>query len=256
MKTIEEKINYEKIVNFLIFVCLILGVIAVFFWGWTFIDTYISKDDRGEFGDKFGAINTLFSGLAFAGLTYTVILQSRALGIQREDLKETKDEMRLQRFENTFFNLISLHYKNIESLKDHEGQSFINLYESLSTNQRHLDKDNEIIIEDTIKINYKSSYRIYNFSCLNAYFKIVESILFILKQNNLKDKNKYLDLFRMQLTDEEVLLIFYYGISSNQNFKKLIEKTGILKNIPKDKLKVEYGPLDEQIELYKASAFI
>lgn len=33
--------------------------------------------DRGTFGDLFGAVNALFSGLAFAGLIYTIVLQKR-----------------------------------------------------------------------------------------------------------------------------------------------------------------------------------
>ena len=31
--------------------------------------------NRGTFGDLFGAVNALFSGLAFAGLIYTIVLQ-------------------------------------------------------------------------------------------------------------------------------------------------------------------------------------
>lgn len=31
--------------------------------------------DRGLFGDMFGAINALFSGLAFAGIVYTMLVQ-------------------------------------------------------------------------------------------------------------------------------------------------------------------------------------
>lgn len=30
--------------------------------------------NRGTFGDLFGAVNALFSGLAFAGLIYTIVL--------------------------------------------------------------------------------------------------------------------------------------------------------------------------------------
>lgn len=48
---------------------------------------------RGQFGDMFGAVNALFSGLAFAGLIYTVLLQREELSLQREELKLTRREL-------------------------------------------------------------------------------------------------------------------------------------------------------------------
>ena len=32
-------------------------------------------EERGEFGDSFGVVNALFSGLAFAGVIWAIILQ-------------------------------------------------------------------------------------------------------------------------------------------------------------------------------------
>jgi hypothetical protein len=36
-----------------------------------------SWDDRGTFGDMYGAINALFSGLAFAGIIFTILLATK-----------------------------------------------------------------------------------------------------------------------------------------------------------------------------------
>ncbi len=49
--------------------------------------------DSGVFGDTFGAINSLFSGLAFAGLLYTILLQSRELKLQREELAMNREQL-------------------------------------------------------------------------------------------------------------------------------------------------------------------
>lgn len=49
--------------------------------------------ESGVFGDTFGAINSLFSGLAFAGLLYTILLQSRELKLQREELALTREQL-------------------------------------------------------------------------------------------------------------------------------------------------------------------
>lgn len=48
--------------------------------------------DRGTVGDMFGAVNALFSGLAFAALIYTILLQ-------REEIKTNRKEIELNRKE-------------------------------------------------------------------------------------------------------------------------------------------------------------
>ncbi len=54
---------------------------------------------RGQFGDLFGAVNSLFSGLGFAGLLYTIVLQQKQLSMQREELAMQREEMRASRGE-------------------------------------------------------------------------------------------------------------------------------------------------------------
>src|SRR5262245_56556698 len=51
-------------------------------------------DNRGIAGDQFGAVNALFSGLAFAGLITTLLLQRKELELQREELRMTRAEHR------------------------------------------------------------------------------------------------------------------------------------------------------------------
>lgn len=63
-------------------------------------------NDLGVYGDKFGAVNALFSGLAFAGIIFTILLQRNELKLQREESREARKEFTQQNFENTFFNLL------------------------------------------------------------------------------------------------------------------------------------------------------
>lgn len=44
---------------------------------------------KGLLGDSFGAINSLFSGLAFLGLIYTILLQQKELELTRMELNRT-----------------------------------------------------------------------------------------------------------------------------------------------------------------------
>lgn len=116
-KTKEEKFN---LLYFLFFIVLCLWLI-----GWLLMDILIDTSTaRGTFGDKFGSINSLFSGFALAGIVYTVYLQKKELSLQRLELEQTREEFKIQnitlkkqRFENTFFQLQSLHNEIIDKLK-------------------------------------------------------------------------------------------------------------------------------------------
>jgi hypothetical protein len=66
----------------------VLGI-WIFFWGSNL--AIIQDDARGQFGDKFGALNTLFTGLAFVGLIAT-LWHERESSTQREE--ETEKLMR------------------------------------------------------------------------------------------------------------------------------------------------------------------
>lgn len=74
---------------------LFVFVIGAWLLSWFFINEFIAvPTDRGLFGDMFGAINSLFSGLAFAGVIVTIILQKQELSLQREELKMTREELK------------------------------------------------------------------------------------------------------------------------------------------------------------------
>ncbi|OEK02169.1 hypothetical protein BFP97_11830 [Roseivirga sp. 4D4] len=48
----------------------------------------------GSIGDSFGAVNALFSSLAFALLIYTAMMQRKELQLQREELNLTRAELK------------------------------------------------------------------------------------------------------------------------------------------------------------------
>ncbi|MDF2176999.1 hypothetical protein P2G88_01865 [Aliiglaciecola sp. CAU 1673] len=63
-------------------------------------------NDRALNGDAFGAVNSLFSGLAFAGLIYTILMQKKELQLQREALSRQHEEMQESRGEQELQNRI------------------------------------------------------------------------------------------------------------------------------------------------------
>jgi hypothetical protein len=60
---------------------------------------YGEPKEPGQFGDMFGAVNALFSGLAFGCVVYAIFLQHRGLELQQRELALQRKELALQREE-------------------------------------------------------------------------------------------------------------------------------------------------------------
>ncbi len=95
---------------------------------------------RGQLGDSFGVLNTLFSGLAFAGIVLTILLQRKELSLQRNELKLTREEFTTNRLTNILYQQINIQQKVISefsiilSPKQYDGSSaFLYLYKKLSS---------------------------------------------------------------------------------------------------------------------------
>lgn len=68
----------------------------------------------GTFGDSFGVLNTLFSGLAFAGIIVTVKMQNDEMREQRKELQKQKKAAQLYHRERMFLMLMDEFKKSRE----------------------------------------------------------------------------------------------------------------------------------------------
>lgn len=87
MKESNSKTGLLTKMILLVLVIWILSAILILFG----LDNW---SDRGTFGDLFGAVNALFSGLAFAGLIYTIVLQKQDLELQRKEIAQNRTELK------------------------------------------------------------------------------------------------------------------------------------------------------------------
>lgn len=72
--------------------------LAICLWVLVFYLVYSNLDlwnDPEKFRDSFSAVNALFSGLAFAGIIFTILLQRKELMIQRQEFLDAR--MQIQR---------------------------------------------------------------------------------------------------------------------------------------------------------------
>lgn len=275
-----KKKNYHVCLGIVLFVV----VVALFIAGWYYVDGISSYEEvRGQFGDKFGAVNALFSGLAFAGLIYTIILQHDELGCQREELANNRAEMkqqteelkkenlnlRVQRFENTFFDMLTLQQQIIEGLAYRYDEKV--MIKESTTDSIIPYNNKETIIERTVKgreffrfvfmealhhtpdgdfvglskvMEREGQYaytEYYSSSYFDHYFRHFYSILKFIKQNEWlgwEEQYRYASILRASLSRYELVWIYYNGLSENGNekLKPLLEEFSMLKNLRTDLL--------------------
>ena len=81
------------------FAFVMLGIIAAVIVGlWLKVPQCLGEglkpaEEKGTFGDSFGSVNALFTGLAFAGLVFSILLQQRQIRLQRADFLSQLKEM-------------------------------------------------------------------------------------------------------------------------------------------------------------------
>ena len=83
-------LSHLKIAILAAFCIVLLQVIVVLIVYLTFPDW----QTRANFGDAFGVVSAAFSGLAFAGLIYAILLQREDLALQRLELELTRQELK------------------------------------------------------------------------------------------------------------------------------------------------------------------
>ena len=132
-----------------------------------------SISDYGATGDIYGGLSALFSGLAFAGLIYTILLQRKDLENTREEVKSQSRSYKKQRFEDTFFHLLNLRNNVVKELdllagtgrsalkvffdrivvNDNEFSTFLALKKLSRDEIRHIDNKKEIPTSAKAKLN-------------------------------------------------------------------------------------------------------
>ena len=237
---------------------LIVGVLVVFVLSWIVIKChYAGESDfytaRGTFGDQFGAVNALFSALAFAGLIYTIILQMNELRYQREELVDNRREMKRQTaefkqqnaamkkqsFENTFFNMLSLQQQIVNDLTITEQQAVwlksdapLGGYNNHQEIHDYTYKGREVfkylfchrtegklygLSQELVSGGFESYENSYYRTFLDHYFRHFYTILKFIDGIEImtdEEKYQYATILRATLSRYEFVLLYYNGLSS------------------------------------------
>ncbi|MCM3632950.1 hypothetical protein [Paenibacillus camelliae] len=265
----------EWIQKYGLFILVLVVWISYIFIMRFFFKSDTDKNSAGTFGDMFGALNTLFTGLAFVGVVISLLQQNKALeqqnkslikqqqaldqqktvleqqqealNIQKNELELYKNElhknniqltehsvhMRLQRIENTIFNLLDAHAKDIENIYS-KHQDYIKLkgYELL---EEILDK-----LISTNRVKNVNSYRdsdnypeyVYLGNVQGAYGKFRYIIKYIdqLEDVTYNQKQDFMRMVDAQLSTSVSSLYLYkiYFHSDDETYGEILKKYKII----------------------------
>jgi hypothetical protein len=225
---------------------LLLTAPVVLLWAcpWLVLDPR-SNQNATIFGNMFEALNALFSGLAFVGLIFTILLQRDELVLQRQELADTRAELAgqreqlerqndtlvVQRFENTFFQLIRVHNDIVEEI---DRPAFSQFYEQL---RQEMGPDAAELTTEELSSRYLRFYGKYQ-QYLGHYFRHLYHIFKFVKSADIANRRQYTALIRAQLSNYELAILFYNCLAQHgrEKFKPLIEEFAVFDNLPSDLL--------------------
>jgi hypothetical protein len=187
-------------------------------------------EQRGTFGDMFGAVNALFSGLAFAGIIYTIMIQRKELSLQRKELALQREEVRnattelagqkeqmiIQRFEHTFFNLLSMNSNIVTNLRCSFGEIKSQGTEVFMRLHIQAEEAYGTACNNDEREAFNSVFKQYNY-LLSHYLKSIDAIVDFVHINSIlsdEEKKNYISLLTSQLSQYELLFIFFHGLFS------------------------------------------
>ncbi len=121
----------------------------------------LSIANAGVFGDSFGVLNSLFSGLAFAGVIITILLQRDELRLQREELARSSAAQE-STARMTALSLLLEDYKsriatNSDTLNRMVGNLAPGESERINTESNELCKKRDLVLEELEAVTMKSS---------------------------------------------------------------------------------------------------
>lgn len=203
----------------------------------------------GTFGDFLGGVlNPVLTFLSFMALLFTIILQQREIHGAKEDAKALQAQRHADRvssermqFENTFFQMVSIHNTIVNSIDVDRGSSknqlrgrecFKHFRDQMQTFYDADPSTDELKKSLAAHDHLWKSYQ----NDLAHYYRYLYNIIRFINESDV-NKTRYIRILRAQLSDFELLVLFYNGLFPLAvKFKEYVEFFTLFDNLPKDLL--------------------
>lgn len=214
------------------------------------------------------ATGTAFSGLAFAGVLYSLAMQRRELHLQRVELAQTRDilsqqndTLTLQRFEVSFYNLLKAHRDLVDAtsavFEQTSSEQVRGVYAYTVAAQelrsRFIVRGSFETTPESFRSWADAAFQGVCFRPKSDFQHYVRSLFHLVrfcKRSALPDKVLYVQLLRAQMTNGERMILFFYGQTSDgAGMKEYIERYHLLRGLRVDPM------LDHVRSRYRPAAF-
>ncbi|UXS99744.1 putative phage abortive infection protein [Agrobacterium tumefaciens] len=243
----------------LFYLFLVAGVSTTVIFAVAGLIMYSEKEVAyGTFGDFIGGtLNPVLTFLTFMGLLITIVLQQTELRDTREELAKSATALEAQskaadrqNFENTFFQMLSLHNTIVNSIDLYysgrkESMGIVSDKGPRETRGRDCFKQFFENFQDqytvatgpTEKDRLQAAYDVFwdlRQQDLAHYYRYLYNVLrFVFEYEGKIDKQRYVKLLRAQLSDFELALLFYTALNAHGiNYWLYIHEYRILDNMP------------------------
>lgn len=211
---------------------LIFLLITLFTYFYYFNGEVLKQHDKwGMFGDYIGGtLSPIFSLLSLIAILVTLLFQAKDLSSSSIALKEQAEYTRLQAFESTFFSMVMMHNENLKGLDLDETEAdkyygrsiFRIMHRRFKDSYNDSDGSNELL---KIKEAYIKFYNKNN-RFIGHYLRTLNQIFQFVFESTVENKVKYLQFIKAQLSEYELMIIFYHSMvyESFVGFNVLKEK--------------------------------
>lgn len=216
----------------------------------------------GQWGDFFGGVlNPLLTFLTFTGLLITIVLQ-------QTELREARTTTDRQIFEATFFQMLTLHNTIVNSIRTEnakgaqlQGRDCFNFFYTQLSDIYKARKPRKGApyygnTQATINQSFRVFWRVQQRN-LGHYYRYLYNIIRFVNESSFRE-GPYIRLIRAQLSDQELLMLFYNCLApQGEKFKQLAEQFALFDNMnPKQLLEGGHAKLIAESafgEAYKAN---
>lgn len=202
----------------------------------------------GTFGDFVGGVlNPILTFLTFMGLILTIVLQQTELAESRVELAKSatalEGQLRAldrQNFEATFFQMLNLHNTIVNAMDVHRrNQDTLrgrDCFRHFVKELRGFYDNNPLPDElDRIVKAHEQFWEQFH-GDLAHYYRYLYNIIRFIDETKV-DKSRYMRVLRAQLSDDELFVLFYNGVTHRAvKFKAYVEKFALFDNLPDERL--------------------
>lgn len=203
--------------------------------------------DLGTWGDfSGGLLNPILTFLSFMGVLVTIVLQRIELTLTRDELQRSADAqedqaalIQKQIFDSTFFETLKLHNEIVNSIDIYNsengmrtvGRDCFRVYYTRLTKIYRDKRPKTANSRAAIVVSYATFWKDAQLD-LGHYFRFLYRFFKFIEDHDEEDKY-YVKLLRSQLSDQELLLLYYNCISEQgSKFQRLAAKYQLFDNMP------------------------